>query len=129
MKLRFLNETYSVCQLAPDADIPNWLKGEFVAILRTDEELTIVAPSSSMPAPFVHSDQTQVSPDWKCFRVCSELEFDIVGVIAGISKVLAEAKISIFSLSTYNTDYFLVSQTSVQSTKQALTNAGYTFED
>ncbi|MFK7767625.1 MAG: ACT domain-containing protein [Mariniblastus sp.] len=132
MQLRFLKASYSVCQLAADADIPSWSKGEFVAILRTDEELSVVVPTNSVPVDFTESltefPNVKASHDWRCFRVCSELEFDVIGVIAGISKVLKDASVSIFSLSTYNTDYFLVTESSVNIAKQALTDAGYTFE-
>lgn len=126
MRLRFLADNYSVCQLVSDEPIPDWINvkndGPIVAVLRTQEELTVVAPSHCVPTGIKSSD------GWRCFRVVGEMEFDIVGVIAGISKVLAESKIPIFSLSTYDTDYFLVANDNCELAQAALTESGYEFE-
>ena len=62
---------------------------------------------------------------WVGFRICGELEFSLIGVLAGISKVLAENKVGIFVISTYNTDYVLVKEENFEKAVRALRGAGY----
>jgi hypothetical protein len=62
---------------------------------------------------------------WVCFKVEGPLEFSLVGILAGISLALAEAGVSIFALSTFETDYILVKRNQVEVAKEALTSAGY----
>ena len=121
MQLQFLKPEYSVCQLPPDENLPAWAMREFFAIIRTDDELTIVAPTSATP------DHVKAQHDFTCFRVSGELAFDVVGVIAAISSELAEARIPILSISTYNTDYFFLSKSNQEPARLALISAGYEF--
>ena len=122
MKLQFLAPVYSVCQLNHDAPIPDWASQTFLAIIRTDDELTIIAPTSSV------AKNTKAQHDFVCFRVTGEIAFDVIGVIAEISRALANANIPILSVSTYNTDYFLVSKSNQEPARLALMAAGYEFE-
>ncbi|MFT5300910.1 MAG: hypothetical protein ACI87E_002302 [Mariniblastus sp.] len=122
MKLQFLPTVYSVCQLAPDSNIPTWAQLTFLALIRTEDELTIVAPTPVVPK------DVKAQHDFACFRVVGSMEFDMIGVIAAISRVLADANIPLLSISTYNTDYFLVSQSNQEPARLALTNAGYEFK-
>jgi hypothetical protein len=122
MKLQFLEPVYSVYQLEPDSQVPDWANESFLAIVRTDEELTIIAPTSA----FARNIKAQ--HDFACFRVTGELAFDVIGVIAEISHALANAKIPILSVSTYNTDYFLISKPNQEPARLALVAAGYEFE-
>jgi hypothetical protein len=64
-------------------------------------------------------------PGWACFKVEGPLEFNLTGILAGIASVLADAKIPIFALSTFDTDYILVKRKQVGAAKEALLSAGY----
>ena len=121
MKLQFLESSFSVCRLAPDATIPGWAVGELVAIVRTADELTIIAPMPSVP------EHETVERDYTCFRVVGTIEFDVIGVIASISRELADARIPLLAVSTFDTDYFFVKNDQRETTRQRLSNAGYQF--
>ena len=62
---------------------------------------------------------------WSCLRIVGNLDFALIGVIAEVSRVLADAGVSIFTLSTYNTDYILVKSVDIKKTARALSNAGH----
>lgn len=62
---------------------------------------------------------------WRSFRVCGILDFSLIGILAKLAALLAEHKISIFALSTYNTDYILVKEESYEQTLNILSDAGY----
>ncbi len=121
MKLQFLEPIYSVCQLPADAPTPEWAQTGFLAHIRTDEEFTIILPTSAVPT------ETKAQHNFICFRIAEELAFDVIGVIANISHVLADAKIPILSVSTYNTDYFLIAKTNQNRARLALTHAQHEF--
>ena len=122
MKLKFLSLTCSVCQLEPDSKLPDWAD-DYFCVTRTPEELTIIIESSRVP------ESVKAQHDFGCFCVSENLDFSEIGVIAGISRVLAQHKISILSISTYNTDYFLVPNQHRLRTIEVLENAGYNFID
>ncbi len=118
MQLQFLETIYSICQFEPSESIPDWAN-DFLAVIRTDDELTVIAPTSSV------TQSTKAQHDFVCFRVVGQLEFDVIGVIAAISKVLADAEIPILSISTYNTDYFLIAVANQVPARSVLLDAGY----
>ncbi|MCL2544482.1 MAG: ACT domain-containing protein [Clostridia bacterium] len=101
MELIPLDVTLSVCKIR-DPGAVDW-RGAFTALTRTGEELSLVCESGSAPA-----DALAVEPGWRAFRVAGSLDFGMVGVIAGLSGVLAAAGISMFVVSTYDTDYVLL---------------------
>ena len=120
LTLTLLGQTFTVHQLPPGAEAPvNVLKTPFYAITRTEEEISLVLPES------VEFKCNRSNPDWACFKVEGPLEFNLVGILAGISTVLAEAEIPIFALSTFNTDYILVKREQAQAAGEALEHAGY----
>lgn len=120
MQLQFLLATYSVCQLNPTDPVPDWAS-DFLSICRTDEELTVITSSDLIP------DDVTVQRNFACFRVSGNLAFDVIGVIARISTVLADSKIPILSVSTYNTDYFLIPHRMSDVAIAALEQAGFEF--
>ncbi len=120
MKLEFLEAEYSVCQLPPESALPTWADG-FLSISRTDDELTIISPSTHVP------EDAKAQRDFRCFRIASQLDFDVIGVIASISAIMAEEKIPILSISTYNTDYFLIPGKHRERAHRSLTKSGYRF--
>lgn len=118
MKLKTLDQELSVCKVVSISDIN--LNGKFFFIGKTDEEISLVCLTSDVP------EKTTARVDgWKTFRIEGVLDFSLIGILSEISKVLAENKIGIFVVSTYNTDYILVKKENLQKAQQALKAAGY----
>ena len=117
--LDLLPDTFAICQLDPVAPIPDWAQGEFVSITRTPDELSIVCRQKNVP------DDVQAEREWRCLRVVGKLELSLVGVIAALTKVLADAGISVFVVSTFDTDYLLVTEASLDSAVETLRVAGH----
>jgi enamine deaminase RidA (YjgF/YER057c/UK114 family) len=105
MDLSVLPERLAVCRLPASARVPSWaleLHEAFSSITRTPDELSIVCPEAVVPP------DTQVEPGWRALKVPGPIPFATTGVLAGIAAPLAAAGISIFAVSTYDTDYVLV---------------------
>lgn len=101
--LTVLDKEYSIHRLKPEVEIPrNILGTSFYSISKTGEELSIVCESD------ITINSNKVDTGWSCLKVLGPLDISLTGVLAGISTVLAEAGISIFAISTYDTDYILV---------------------
>ncbi|MBL7164784.1 MAG: ACT domain-containing protein [Anaerolineales bacterium] len=114
---------YIVCQLPPDAPVPAWGQGEnLLAFIRTPDELTVVCEEVNIPT------DVRAEPGWRVLKVAGPLEFSMVGVLASLSGVLAQAGASIFALSTFDTDYLLVKAAQLEAAIQALENAGHTVD-
>jgi hypothetical protein len=116
--LKLLPDTFAICRLDPDAPTPDWEQGEFVSITRTPEELSIVCRQVDVP------DDVQSEREWRCLRIVGTLDFSLVGVIAMITKAMADASISVFVMSTYDTDYLLVKEADVERAVEALEEVG-----
>ncbi len=122
LKLQFLDETFAIHHFNESEQIPSGVfQSGFFSICKTDEELSIVCPSS------LALDSEQCSDDWKCIKVMGPLDFSLTGILAKLSGVLAETEISIFALSTYDTDYILVKSDKQGEATAALESAGYRF--
>ena len=119
MKLEILDHEYSICKLPAGSDIPKWAANHFCSIAITDNELSIVARTEFIPAGIERED------GWCVFRIAGQLEFDMIGIIAEISGILAAAKISIFVVSTFDTDYFMVKSDVSTQACDALQKHGY----
>ena len=113
-----LNIPFSVCKVADYSGIE--IDQPFVFTGRTDEEKSLVCPTDQVP------DITLARDDhWKVFRICGELDFSLIGILAKISKILAENSIGIFAISTYNTDYILTKEKNFEKALKVLADAGY----
>ena len=118
--LTLLKPTFTIYRLGPQAAIPAAaLDSPFLAITRTDEELSLVLPDT------IEIESERSDTGWACFKVEGPLDFGLVGILAGISSVLADEKIAIFALSTFDTDYILMKQEQVDAACEALMSAGY----
>src|SRR5437016_2573528 len=101
MNLQELPGTYSILKLGAKEAIPSWAtQGPFFSIGKTRDELSIVCETSSVPETVQNK-----SDDWKCLKVQGLLDFAQTGILSSIAGPLARAKISIFAVSTFNTDY------------------------
>lgn len=120
MNLKILSRDFSVCKVSDLSQI-NW-EDPFVFLSKTDKELSLVCSTDSVPENCTHQES-----GWRAFRIEGELDFSLIGILSKISSLLAEEQISIFAVSTYNTDYILVRSKDWDSTVKTLTLAGYTF--
>ena len=106
--------------MPPDAAIPEWAYlGEFFSITKTADELSIVCLSGVIP------ESVEKDAGWQVLKIEGVLSFDLVGILAQVSAVLAEAEVSIFAISTYNTDYILVNNRDFDSAVVVLRNDGH----
>lgn len=118
--ISLLDETLAICRADPAAPIPLWATaGAFWTISRTSDELSIVCSQEHVPADI------QSIGDWRCFKVEGPLDFALTGILAALATALANAGISIFALSTYDTDYLLVKQEQVERAADALRSLGH----
>lgn len=123
LALTVLDKEYTIHRLDPDANIPATVFGsQFYSISRTDEELSIVCEAD------IQIDSAKTSADWSCIKVIGPLDFSLTGILAGISSTLADVKISLFTISTYDTDYFLVKSRELPNALYTLKNAGCVIE-
>jgi hypothetical protein len=122
VELRLLSETFALARLAADAAVPNWVGGqEFLAVVRTRNELSIVCREDTVPATV-----TEVQRGFRCLAVAGTLDFTETGIIARLTQPLANAGISIFGISTYDTDHILVRTKDLEAARKALQAAGHT---
>jgi len=122
MKLEKIGCEFSVCKLSSVEQIDLSRKYTFLSI--SPDEISLVCESE-----FVPKDAIEAERGWKALRVSGTLDFGLVGIVAKISGVLAENKISIFVVSTYDTDYILVKEQNIERAINALSNSGYDIVD
>jgi len=118
MEIKVLDNDLSVCKVSSVADID--LESGFFFVGRTDEEISLVCETSSVPSDVLVRDD-----GWKGFRIVGELDFSLIGILSRISSILADNKIGIFAVSTYNTDYILVKASDLEAALSALSASGY----
>ncbi|HJQ24111.1 MAG TPA: ACT domain-containing protein [Blastocatellia bacterium] len=120
LTLNLLPDTLAICRLSPDAEVPDWaLAADFYSITRTADELSIVCHQRNVPNDVQHEG------DWRCLKVQGPLPFSMIGVMASLAVPLADAGISLFVISTFDTDYLLVKQDTLQAASAALRRAGH----
>ena len=118
MELRKMPYDLTVCKLKDIKDIE--LNDGFYFIGRTDEEISLVCETEKTP-----KDTIEREDGWKAFRIQGVLDFSLIGILSKISSILAENKIGIFAVSTFNTDYILVKEEHFDSALRVLANVGY----
>ena len=122
MEIRKLHPEFSVCQVAYDSLVN--FRAEYCFLGKTDEEISLVCPVEDVPANAIRRED-----GWRAFRVQGALDFSLIGILAKIAGLLAENGVSIFAVSTYNTDYVLVKKESYPKALEVLARAGYTIAD
>ena len=118
MELKILDCDFSVCKIKDVKDVD--FTDEFVFVGKTDEELSLVCRNEKVP-----KDPIAVENDWRGFRVQGELDFSLIGILSRLSTILAENGISIFAISTFNTDYLLVKEEKFSEAIDTLKKNGY----
>ena len=119
MELKKLPYSFTICKLTDASDIN--FKSEFCFFSRTDQEISLVCKTVDTPPNIINRED-----GWRGFRIEGILDFSLIGILSKISTILAENKIGIFVVSTYNTDYVFVKDNSYEKAMNILSDAGYT---
>lgn len=120
LDLFVLPQELCVTRLPPDAKLPGWSdQGGFCSITRTRDELSIVCEPVQVPDGFLSE------PGWRAIEVKGPMQFSEVGILAGLTQPLARTGISIFVISTYDTDYILVKADDVRQAVDVLRTEGH----
>jgi hypothetical protein len=120
LALEVVAGTYAVVRLDPGERLPDWAGGApFVSITRTDAELSVVCPQEAVP-PGARAER-----GWRCLRVAGPLGFGVTGILASLAGPLASSGVSIFVVSTYDTDYLMLQERDLERGIDALTRAGH----
>ncbi len=120
LELELMPWRLAVCRLPAGAPEPEWgRQGEFYSLTRTPKELSLVCSQEAVPAGVRHQG------GWRALRVRGVLEFSLTGVLASLAEPLARAGISLFALSTHDTDYLLVQEESLPGAREALESWGH----
>ncbi len=123
LTLQLLPGGYAVCRLDRSEATPRWAEGgPFVSVTRTDAEQSIVCPQEAVPSGVV------AEKGWRCLRVKGPLGFGMTGILASLAGPLASSGVSIFVLSTYDTDYLLLQERDLERGLHALERAGHAVE-
>jgi len=121
LELTLLTERFAISRLAADAPIPDWAtRGPFFSATRTGDELSVVCELSQVPVGV----QSQLG--WRVFKVHGPFVLSEIGVLSALAAPLAEARISLFAISTFDTDYLLVAAETLSAAIAALGRAGHT---
>ncbi|MGE4353997.1 MAG: ACT domain-containing protein [Oscillospiraceae bacterium] len=118
MKIKAIECSFSVCQLKDISAID--MNSELFFLGKTDEELSLVCPTESIPVSVIKRDD-----GWKAFRIEGILDFSLIGILSKIANLLADNDISIFAISTFNTDYILTKADNYARALDLLEKAGY----
>lgn len=113
-----LHQDFSVCKVM-DYSLVN-INAEYSFIGKTDEENSLVCITSDVPLNVIQRDD-----GWKGFRIQGILDFSLIGILSKIAEILAKNSISIFAISTYNTDYVLIKNENYQKALDILKHSGY----
>lgn len=122
MKLEIITQELSICRMEAKEQIPSWaIQGDFFSIAKTPDELSIVCEER-----FVPQGVTSNRP-WRAIKVIGPLDFSLVGILSSLTSVLARAGISLFAISTFDTDYILVKSDRLDDARNALNSEGHIF--
>lgn len=119
LRLTELPSRLAVCRLDRDAAVPHWVSGAFTSVTRTPDELSIVCDGAAVPA------EVKAERGWRGLRVEGPLPFELTGIAAALVVPLAEARISVFVLATFDTDYLLVKDDMFENAVAVLRAAGH----
>lgn len=122
MELKVLPYSFTVCKVSTINHID--LNTEFCFVGKTDDEISLVCKTEDAP-----TDTTERDVGWKGFRIEGVLDFSLIGILSKISSILAENKIGIFAVSTFNTDYIFVKSENFDRALSALKKKGYFVKD
>jgi hypothetical protein len=118
LTLSVLPEKLGICHFDENSPIPSWATegSSYFTITKTKDELSVVCPQEKIPGGVL------AEKDWRAFKVEGPLGFTLTGIVSVLSSPLAQAEISIFYISTYETDYILVKEENLEKAKKVLRN-------
>lgn len=121
MQLEAVGVRLAVCRLDAGSDVPPWVdqSREFTSVTRTTDELSVVCALDHVP------EGVPMEGPWRAFRVKGPIVMTLIGVVAALANPLADAGLSIFAISTFDTDYILVHEPDFDAAVGALTRAGH----
>jgi hypothetical protein len=118
-----LPDLFAICRLNPTSVLPAWASsGGFVSMTRTADELSVVCQEQAVP------EGVMAEKGWRCLRVSGTFSFSVVGILATLTTQLADAGISLFAISTFDTDYLLVKEEDLAKAETVLRRVGHTVE-
>jgi len=124
LTLQVLADRLAIYRLSPGEPVPERPEGAlFWSVTCTNEETSVVLPEGNVPAQWV------AERGWRCLKVVGPLDFDLTGILASLVVPLAEAEVSIFAVSTYNTDYILLREKDLEKARRVLTRNGHSVRD
>jgi Uncharacterized conserved protein len=120
LTMKLLKGKYGVCRLNKTELIPEWARNsDFFSITKTSDELSIVCFEDNIP------NDIKCEKDWRVLKIEGPLDFSLIGILASISTILAQKGISIFAISTYDTDYILVKNKDIDNAIDSLIKERY----
>ena len=118
--LTVLPGAFAIVRLAADTPLPRWAaRGEFFSVTRTSDEVSVVCLADQVPSGIASET------GWRAVKVTGPFALSEIGVLAAVAAPLAEAKVSLFAISTFDTDYLLVSEKQLNAAIAALKGAGH----
>lgn len=121
LRMCIIPEALAICRLGPDTALPAWVaEGTFFSVTRTADECSFVVEESRIP------NGVQRDGPWRAFKIEGPIPLSAVGVLVSIAEPLARASISLFAISTFDTDYILVRADSMEAARLALSRVGHT---
>jgi hypothetical protein len=124
LKLHLLKGRFAICRLDAHEKPPSWARrgAEFTSITRTADELSVICAEDLAPK------RVKRESGWRMFKIEGPLDFALTGILAAVAKPLADTGVSIFVMSTYDTDYLMVREENVEKAARALQAAGHAVE-
>jgi hypothetical protein len=120
LTLSILDGAFAICRLDASEPLPEWaLASDFFSITRARDEISIVCKQDNVP------EGIRYERDWRCFRVEGPLDFSLTGILNSLTSPLASAGVSIFAISTFDTDYLLVKERDFERAVENLVAAGH----
>lgn len=121
MNLKVIAEEFCVCKINDISQVD--FSDVYCFVGKTDEELSLVCTSKNVPSNIIESEY-----GWRAFRIEGVLDFSLIGILSEISTILADNKIGIFAISTFNTDYILTKKENFKTALNVLKSKGYSIE-
>ncbi len=120
LTLSVLSETLAVCRLSSGSNVPRWASARgFWSVTHTGDEVSIVCCEKQVPA------EVAADRGWRCLKVAGPLDLSLTGILASLASPLAAAQVSVFVISTYETDYLLVKTPTLRKALDVLAGAGH----
>lgn len=113
--------SFSIAKFPASDPIPKWISSNAIfSVTKTGTELSVVCETRALA-----DKPLNVENDWRLFRIKGHLDFALTGILASIADPLARAKISIFAISTFDTDYVMVKADKLEDAKTVLRKSGF----